>query len=112
MIQNNLSIIIGILLFVITAQYTFSYAFAIEDEIYLFESENGDSSNEVTFSLLPKSKYVLDDETSIMVKSLHSVGSTEKVPFHHGSYDDGLPYVIIDDENLEIVNYVEISIQY
>lgn len=100
-------------LVLITGFFVGQSVFATENEIYLFESENENLANEVTFSLLPKTKYILDDETSILVKGLHGIGSTEKVPFHHGAYDEGLPYVTIGDDYLEIVTHVEtISTQY
>lgn len=86
---------------------------AEENEIYVFESENEELSNEVTFSLLSQTKYILDDETSILVKNLHRTGQTEEVPYRHSTYDTGLPYVTIGDSYLEIINHVEIiSNQY
>ena len=104
---------IFVVLVLITGFFVGQSVFATENEIYLFDSKNENLANEVTFSLLPKTKYILDDETSILVKGLHRIGSTEKVPFHHGAYDEGLPYVTIGDDYLEIVTHVEtISTQY
>lgn len=81
---------------------------AEDNEIHVFESENNELSNKVTFSLLPQTKYVLDDETSILVKNLHRIGQTEEVPYRYSTYDTGLPYVTIGDSYLEIINHVEI----
>jgi len=106
----SLTIVFGILLI---GSFSIQKSFAEENEIYVFESENEELSNEVTFSLLPQTKYILDDETSILVKNLHRTGSTEEVPYRYKTYDTGLPYVTIGDSYLEIINHVEIiSTQY